>query len=270
MPHGCPRTQPRAILATMATFEKEVLKVGKYRCRDGSILEVDVPYLQQKVKLFNAMTAKGIKVPIAWGHQPLAEPDDPAASDNDPAVAARREYLRGAMNAGYFADMRVTPEGGMVVKGSVPGAEVDADGNLTCWTKLEDGRQVKTAIGEVSVGLNTWTDGSGQTWPESVLHLALTPLPVATGLAPFKAALSTAPGRAPLYLSLSERISPVSIKWPSRAQLLLATTLFRQDRAKRLKRLELATMPPSKPSMYNCPTCKAKHKTRKGAKCCCK
>ena len=132
---------------------------------------------------FDEMTRLGIRIPIAWGHIPEATPAD--ASQR-----ASQQYWLGRFNAGYLSSLSTD---GHTLNSALdcPGCEVDpATGNLVSWVRLPDGREVKTAIGEVSVAIGDWTDGNGRLWKDVLKHVALTPLPVMMGQEGFTA-LST-------------------------------------------------------------------------------
>ena len=169
----------------MARVQIAALRPGAYQTRQGAF-DASPARLRGYADRFAAMKAAGIKVPIAWGHQPGAKPDD--GTD-----LATRRYLASKFNAGYLDDAELDPESGELrLMGDVPGAEVE-DGKLCTWTMLPDGRKVRSAIGEVSVKVDNWTDGQGRFWPDSLIHLALTPLPVMGGQEGFRA-LSTEAG----------------------------------------------------------------------------
>lgn len=121
------------------------------------------------------MKADGIKVPLAWGHQPKALP---AEADR----LAESEYHKSRYNAGYVEDLDVTPDGALEMTGSTPGLQLDpASGSLT-------DPEAGTAIQEVSAGIRDWRDGKGRLWKDSLVHVALTPLPVWHGQDGFRQA----------------------------------------------------------------------------------
>ncbi|MDE2097151.1 MAG: hypothetical protein KGL39_07885 [Patescibacteria group bacterium] len=195
---------------TVAEFRKTILKVGSFETREGAFLATPERLARFAAK-FAEMKARGIKVPICWGHQPFAEPDDPESDPNDPRVQALREYLASRFNAGYFLDVLYHADRGeLEVAGDVPGAEVDTEGNLLAWVQLPDSdEKVLTAIREVSAGVRNWTDGRGREWEDVIIHLALCVLPVVEGqggFAPLSIGFDTGKPRV-VYLSLSECIS---------------------------------------------------------------
>jgi hypothetical protein len=87
----------------------------------------------------------------------------------------------------------------------VPGCEVSPDGHLMAQVELPDGRKVKTAVGEVSAAVRDWRDGSGKLWKDSIVHVAITPMPVVAGQGGFTAAELNLAGddSGTTYLSLS-------------------------------------------------------------------
>jgi hypothetical protein len=190
----------------MAEFRKTILKVGSFSSRDGTF-QATAERLARFAEQFAEMKRRGIRVPICWGHQPFAEPDDPDSDANDPMVQARREYLASRFNAGYMLDLVFhANRGELETVGDVPGAVVDDEGNLLAWTQLPDSdEKVLTAISEVSAGVRNWTDGRGREWQDVIIHLALCVLPVVEGQSGF-AQLSTQldSARPPVvYLSLT-------------------------------------------------------------------
>ena len=84
-----------------------------------------------------------------------------------------QQYYLSAMNAGYLDDLTIDEKGQLAGKPNCPGCEIDpATGNYTAWVRLPDGREVKTAIGEVSVAIGDWTDGQGRKWKDVLKHVA--------------------------------------------------------------------------------------------------
>lgn len=176
----------------MARFRKPVLKVGTYVTRSGEVLEATATRLQGWSDKLRQLRANRIKVPITWGHVRAAEPGEEDADQS--------EFWISAMCAGDLEDLDYDPlTETLYATGQAPGAEVDDAGNLIAWIKLPDGRQIKSAISQVSIGINNWRDGQGRTWDDVPVHLALCVLPVAHGMDGFEA-LSTRP--EPLYLSV--------------------------------------------------------------------
>lgn len=168
----------------MARFRKTVLVPGDYyvaRTDEPGFVRFGDAYLRRVAKTHEQMRAAGLKTPLCWGHQPESNPFDDAD----------REYRSSAYNAGYLD--RLTYDGKeLVAEGEAPGCDVDKDGNLLAWVKLDDGTQVRTAIGECSIGINSFTDGKGRTWEDAPIHLAMVVRPVVHGTSGFMA-LSTKP-----------------------------------------------------------------------------
>src|SRR5262245_35198331 len=153
----------------MARFRKTVIRPGEYLSPDGPV-HIDAARLHRWAHTFRQMASRGIKIPFCWGHQPDGRPEEDEA-DYQNRVAR--------YTAGYLTDLYVDPlTGGLVAEGDAPGVEPDGKGHLVHWVRLPDGREVKSAVGEVSIGIDDWTDGSGRCWPDSIIHLAATPLPV--------------------------------------------------------------------------------------------
>ena len=170
----------------MAIFKKPLLPCGTYVTRGGQVLDATPERLQRYARKFQEMKAQKIALPITWGHQQTGLPTPEA----DEAAA---EFARSAYTAGKIIDMNYNPEDETLwFTGEAPGAEVDQAGNLLAWTRLPDGREVKSAVSEVSIGINRWTAGDGKVWNDIPVHVALCVLPVAHGTSGFQA-LSTAP-----------------------------------------------------------------------------
>lgn len=188
----------------MAAPRKILIRPGVYAPPQG-VLHAPASRVRSWAEKFRAMSAAGIKIPVSYGHQPDAWPLDPRSSDPD---RARREYHLSAFNAGYLGGMDCGNDGGLAASFACPGLDMDESGNLTCWRRLPDGTEVKTAIGEVSVAIKDWRDGTGKNWEDAIVHVALTPLPVAHGTGGFTLAC----GRedAPITLSLSSLLYTLS------------------------------------------------------------
>lgn len=164
----------------MATVTKILLRPAIYSAPQGQ-LRATPARLARWARTFADMMDQDIRVPVAWGHQPEALP-------GDSQQRATQQYYLSRFNAGYLEQMGVDAEGNLSVRLDCPGCDLDEKGNLTSWVKLPDGRQVRTAIAEVSAAIRDWTDGTGRVWPDSIVHVALTPLPVAHGTGGFKPA----------------------------------------------------------------------------------
>lgn len=156
----------------MARFKTICVPLGTHSSPDGDVCATPAR-VRQWAEKFTRMKRAGIRIPIAWGHQPNAIPiEDEAAF----------QLSISKFNAGYVDALYADPDtGGLALEGDAPGVEVDKAGNLVHWVRLPDGRQVKGAIGEVSAAVNDWRDGKGRLWPDAVMHVALTPLPVCGG-----------------------------------------------------------------------------------------
>jgi len=121
------------------------------------------------VDQFHKMRDAQIQVPMPWGHQSQANPlkFDPKANSKDELA-----FRKSRFNASYIDDLEVGPAGEMVVTGEIPpGLKVNGGA-------LVDEKN-HTAIREVSLAANSWTDGDGTKWDDCIRHIAFTPLPVA-------------------------------------------------------------------------------------------
>lgn len=178
----------------MAKVYKTLLRTGVYSAPQGN-LKATPARLRGWAEKFRAMKDLGIKVPVAWGHQPQAKPLDRTADK------ASKQYYLSKFNAGYLEDLAFDSATGRLRFGAdIPGCEVDPQGNLLTETTLDDGRKVKSAIGEVSAAVNDWRDGQGRLWKDCLIHVALTPLPVAAGESGFT---SAPPEPSEIHLSLA-------------------------------------------------------------------
>jgi N12 class adenine-specific DNA methylase len=203
----------------MARFRKTILTVGRYRARNGRWLDANPERLQRWSDAFAQLRQRGVKIPLSWGHQPFAQPDDPNSDPDDPTVKARREYHASAYNAGHLDALHFDPATGQLdAEGDAPGLEVDEAGNLLAWVKMPDGTQRRTAVNEVSVGINDWTDATGHLWRDVPIHLAICTLPVMEKQDGFKA-LATSAGE-PLYFSLAMECEPIDEAAQARLRLL--------------------------------------------------
>lgn len=150
----------------MARFKKRVVGSGLYQTPTGP-QEVAPSRVKHWHDTIQGMLAAGHKPPLSWGHVRSAVPHP----DEHPFWASR--YA-----AGKLTGASLDAAGDLWVEGDAPGVEIDAEGRLITETTLHDGRKVKASLEEVSIGAMDWTDGSGKTWPDAPIHLALTPLPV--------------------------------------------------------------------------------------------
>lgn len=159
----------------MSRVSKAVIACGTHRPPEGPPVVVTPERLRHWSEQHRRMTAAGLKVPVCWGHQSRAVPLDP----NDPSDA---QYLSSRYNAGYAESLIPTPDGRLVASANTPGMEADESGNLVAWTRLADGREVKAAVSEVSIGIaKKFKDGAGRVWDDVITHIAVTPHPVWSG-----------------------------------------------------------------------------------------
>lgn len=185
----------------MPKVRTKIVPPGTHVPRDGKPFHVDRSRVKHWVETFRRMKAAGIKVPVAWGHQPQAVPADEKAAQAD------REYWLSRYNAGYVEDLDVGPDGALEGVVDVPGARLTEDGKLETVAHLPDGRQVPCAISEVSAAVRDWRDGRGNPWKDSIIHVALTPLPVVAGQEGFRPLPEAPPAEGEVRLSLATLLS---------------------------------------------------------------
>jgi len=132
-------------------FEKELLRVGRWvHPARQFVLDVTRERLVRWVESFRKMLAKGIRVPVPYGHS--YDPRD---------------------NAGFLSDMRV--EGDRLV------------GVLEI-PRAEDAERLGSVAADVSVSVNPdFTDGQGERFGEVIEHVAITNYPIVTGQSNFVA-----------------------------------------------------------------------------------
>ena len=166
----------------MARVQKVLLRKGVYEAPQGTFRATPAR-LRHFVKQHEAMNAVGIRVPVAWGHQPEALPGD----QDD---RSRKQYYLSRYNAGYLDSLTIKPDGTLSFGADLPGCEVEND-LLVAWERHPDGVERKTAVGEVSAAIRDWRDGKGRLWKDSIVHVAITPLPVVAGMSGFASAGAT-------------------------------------------------------------------------------
>jgi len=130
-------------------FEKELLRVGRWAHPAGKfVLEVTRDRLARWVENFRRMLAKGIPVPVPYGH----------------SYDARD-------NAGFVREMRVE-EDRLVGVLEIP--------------REEDARRLGATATAVSVSVNPeFVDGQGERLGEVIEHVAITNYPIVAGQANF-------------------------------------------------------------------------------------
>ncbi len=141
----------------------EVLLVGKQRLPDGRWFEVDRARIARVCAQANAQLQAGVRVPMAWMHDPEAEPVR-LSNGTKPKLHPEAWLAKGYFGEPerYFQD-RTT-------------------GNL--WAEVEihsekDAEQFDK-VGQVSPSLwSQWTDEQNVRWPElTIAHIAATPKPI--------------------------------------------------------------------------------------------
>lgn len=179
----------------MALVRKTILVPGQYVSPDGPV-EITRERIQRFADTHARLSAAGVKFPVPWAHDSHADPLDPVRNPT-----AIRQFHKSRYNAGYYPKLDVGPEGELIATIDAPGLAVE-NGNLVSVVQV-NGAPVKTAIGEVSVGIDDWVDGKGRRHNDIIKHIALTPLPVVAGQSGFKG-LATGDGKPPkLSLSLT-------------------------------------------------------------------
>lgn len=148
--------------------EVDLIGVGAHHTRQG-MLETHASDLQHFIDSFRHMTAKGILIPMFWGHQ---------MKRGGPIHADDRATQRALWTAGWVHDIRHSPDDHRRLRvffPPPPGMTVDPE------TRCLVNPVKHTQIREVSAGIGDWKDGTGQWWENVIVHVALTPLPVWLG-----------------------------------------------------------------------------------------
>lgn len=175
----------------MAVVRKTLLPLGKHVSPDGEV-DVTPDRVKHWVETFQKQKQNKIKIPMPWGHQRLATPDN-------------KEFIRSRFNAGTLKDLMVGPDGSLDGILEAPGLQ-EENGQLVSIAKMDDGTPVKTSIADVSVGIfPDWKDGKGNEWNDMIGHVALAPLPVWADQSGFQS-LSTAEQKV-VYLSTVTRMA---------------------------------------------------------------
>lgn len=159
----------------MARFAKTILTAAVHQSPEGPVVATPAR-IRHWAKQQAAMRAAGLKTPVCWGHHLSSVPYYPDDQRFD-----QQQFLGARFNAGYFETL--TPRDGataLEAEFNVPGAELDADGNLVSWVRdPKDGREYKAAIAEVSAAITPlFIDGKGRAWRDIISHIALVPYPV--------------------------------------------------------------------------------------------
>lgn len=145
----------------MAAFVKDVVKAGRYRLPTGRWLDLSPSDVRHLARRMDEMVADGLKIPVAWNHQPVAP-----LTDED-WLAARARHVIGHSH------------GAVVEGGGTLAARVDADD-----AEAERMRRAKYVSPEIR---RDWIDGRGKLWPGlSITHVAVTGNPVNPDQQPFR------------------------------------------------------------------------------------
>lgn len=116
------------------------------------------------------MKAQGIEIPVPWAHNREAIPDSKESA-----------FFKSKYNAGYLDSVTSLANGVEFVL-DIPGVSRVEGGKLLATAELPGGVMVPTAIKEISPSIAAvFRDGKNNLWPDSITHVALTPLPVAGG-----------------------------------------------------------------------------------------
>ncbi|MBL8824909.1 MAG: hypothetical protein JNJ77_20145 [Planctomycetia bacterium] len=167
---------------------KELLRIGKHHTKNG-VLNATPEFIDQRIAQFRQLKEKGVKVPVAWGHNSQALPLDPHARQDE------QRFHQSKYKAGDLLDL-VRVEDKVYMEAEIPAVKRVENGNLIHDVEV-DGQKKEAAISEVSAGFFDWTDGQGELHKDALIHVALCPLPVAMGQEGFQ------PAAQPVLLSTS-------------------------------------------------------------------
>lgn len=178
----------------MGRIWKQILAPGRYRLKNGRIVEYTRRDAQNAAKYGRQQIAAGLRIPLCWEHDPRAEP-----------AYLSDLHANAWLARGYFGD--------------VTDYRFNSDGTLDALVEIPDPNDEKQfrKVGHVSPRVDfDWTDEKGQLWPGlTVGHVAVTPKPVQRQqpreVCPASSFLSNAgPGRSreTHYLSQAIRVGP--------------------------------------------------------------
>lgn len=141
----------------MIRFAKDVLRPATLHPRNSGPQKFDPARIQRLTNRMQEMIAAKVPIPLAWEHQPDANPVPMSLPD---AAAHRSKH-----HITYLS-----------------GAQIDGDGKFQTVFDVEDAAeaaQIKK-VKYVSPKIVTdFKDGTGRVWPgESIVHVAVTPRPV--------------------------------------------------------------------------------------------
>jgi hypothetical protein len=184
----------------VARFRKEVMSPGVYHTPKG-VQVVTAARMRRWADQVQQLVRAGYRPPVSWGHAPSAVPH----TEDDAA------FWSSKLVAGKLLGANINARGRLEIHADAPGVDVDAEGRLTTLTELPDGRKVRSAIEEVSIGAIDWVDGRGTTWQDAPVHVALTPLPVWVpegGQPPFELIDETKPDGTPAHFGSASLLYP--------------------------------------------------------------
>lgn len=185
--------------APKQTFLKETVRVGKWVMSDGAEVEVTPARMSGWVDSFNALKDAGIAVKLMSGHS--FEPGD----------------SRGDIDDLFIAPSPRTGEPSLFSKFTAIGQDA-----------IDEVRR-----NDVSIFAGPFKDGTGKEWADAPQHVALTPIPVVTGLAPAVPIAASRGGtnRVPVA-RLSRQEKPMPFDWkPLAAALSLDPATLTDDTA---------------------------------------
>lgn len=165
-PHAAFRASPEGLTGRETVYMgqpvhyywKDLINVGDYKHPTKNFhMSITKPDVGELVKTGKAMVAAGINIPILYS----AEPSE---TDNDHSIDAQGQIKELARNSlGNMIDFK-------------------ADGNqiMGLCRFVGDDAEKLASRNEVSIGLDPkYIDGKGNDWGRAIVHVALTPVPVA-------------------------------------------------------------------------------------------
>jgi len=146
-------------------FKKAMLGLGPHHAGD-KLLDVTPSRLRHWKSLFDTFKAKGIKVPMAWGHAPDASDSQPLEMGKTPSGRPRRRVPLPEDCVGYLDAFDIHPDGDK--------AELTFD-----IRRDKDIEKVEHNLADVSpVIFQNWSDGDGQRYEDVITHVDLVQHPV--------------------------------------------------------------------------------------------
>lgn len=184
----------------MELFEKVLVPLGKHLSPEGEV-DVTPDRVRHWVDSFNRLRARGVKLPMPWGHRQKSLPEE---SFDEAVHQQQMEELaaaRARWNASYVERLSICPHTGGLMVACKPPPGYAADPETGDLVNPADG----TRIGELSAGIGDWTDGRGRAWDDIIVHAAFVPLPVVPGQGGFEQIRLSASDRVVWRHQLSTR-----------------------------------------------------------------